>query len=88
MLFVYDYKNLDMGTIEDVHENTLTITKETWAPGIWAGMETHKVLIGQDDAPYTIQYINLELRELFFNKPVTAKSGDILRLSLDYKEEK
>ncbi len=64
---------LDLGVVETNAANVITITKATWAPGIWAGREGMKIdalnstLASELDADMIITVINFATRQITFD---------------------
>lgn len=70
----------DLGKVEKIKGNTVTILKEEWAPAIWAGSEGMEIYYGRKKYNNTVVSVNLDTREIEFEHTVGMKVNDILRL--------
>ena len=57
-------KGTYFGTVEKINGNVITISKETWAPGLWAG---------EEDTEFKISDIVVKVKSIdLFNRLVTV----------------
>lgn len=59
------------GVIEEIGEDYVTIFREQWAPGLWAGVKNQSVIIKERSGSFYkccigISHVDLEERKLFF----------------------
>lgn len=71
----YDYPRQSLGTVLFSSDHCIAITFETWAPGLWIGLEGYRVMITNpnDDAligPFQISGIELDTRFIYFIEPI------------------
>lgn len=56
--FIIDIpESYNWGTIESIKDGTLTLTKESFAPGVWAGIKPDKFTIVRGDKTITTIFI-------------------------------
>lgn len=68
---VYDVKPEHWGVVEEIEDGCLTIFRNEWAPGLWAGVSNIEVVIKQAGGPFykcaiLITNVDLNDRKLFF----------------------
>ncbi len=76
----------DFGTVESVDEDVVTISKETWAPGLWCGCEGREFYsVYKHNESFSTKvkciFIDLEKRQITFDDGSEIYRGDILRLA-------
>ena len=68
----------ELGTIDTTGYCYFTISKETWAPGIWVGVQNIYVMV--ENTPVCVTFVNLETRTVYHkvdeNGPYNLKTGD------------
>lgn len=70
----------DLGIVDEVGYAYFTIMKETYAPGIWAGVREVTVQIG--DNLVEITYVDLERKRIYHKvdeKGPYLKTGDVIK---------
>jgi hypothetical protein len=84
--FAYEVKLEHWGIIEEIGEDYITIFREAWAPGIWAGVKNQQIVIKQrGDGFYKcailVTHCDLDERKLFFKCHINGhnmEEGDTL----------
>lgn len=78
------YPNFNLGTVEYIEDNTVTISKASYAPGIWAGTEQLEINIHTwyDQFKDSTKVISIDLVNRIIELEDTSiiQIGDILRL--------
>lgn len=74
---VFDITKEHWGVVEEVNPTDLTIFRNEWAPGLWAGVRNIEVVIKQAGGPFykcaiLITKCDLNERKLYFK---TSQSG-------------
>ena len=79
MIFII-YEHTYFGTIENINGNIVTISKETWAPGLWCGSEGHVFKFGFEtyDSKSKCLKINLNERKVMFDDCSLLCIGDMV----------
>lgn len=70
----------DLGIVDEVGYAYFTIIKETYAPGIWAGVRDVTVKIGEELVDIT--YVDLERKRIYHKVDESGphlKTGDIIK---------
>lgn len=57
----------NLGEIENRFGATITISRDTWAPGIWAGIEKFPIIISHNDITWhtMVMGVDLQNRKIF-----------------------
>lgn len=83
-----DYGDLSLGTISDIKENYITIHPETWAPGIWVGLESYNITFSKCTDIVKIKVIDLNKRMIFLDKiPNDLSISEDIYLTTDTLEK-
>lgn len=84
--FAYEVKLEHWGVIEEIHSDYITIYREHFAPGIWAGVTNQQIVIKQRGNGFyktaiLVTHCDLNERKLFFKPHLDGhnmEEGDTL----------
>lgn len=83
MTYLFDFimeTGFDLGTVEKKSGNIITITKDSFAPAIWAGSEGMSFTWDNSGNFTTVSRVELNSRDIEVIDSSKIKVGDTLRL--------
>lgn len=80
-MFVLDLRLLDnysIGTVESMENGVITITKESYAPGIWAGSEGMKIQVPSEGFfPCLLEVVSVNLENRSFDYKFIPNESEV-----------